>query len=277
MGHRPEHPTLLAAILLLILVGCASSPPTRYYTLGTGYRPAPAHQTSGQGVHVGLWRVQLPEMLQRSEIVTRDDRYRVSLADLHRWAERLDDNISRRLAEELAQRLDSENISLSPWRAYITNDYQVKIEFTRFDGTLGGDVVVSGTWLLLSGRGDSELSRKPFRYAAQADGGGYSELVATLDELTRLLARDIAEWIRAYQGALSGFGQERPLLVCELCINQSGDNKETNIAKSAGELRLMEKNRPKQAAQHKIWRLFIMEQRSVAGAMFSASIDQRFP
>ena len=199
MGHRPEHPTLLAAILLLILGGCASSPPTRYYTLATGYQLAPAHQTSGQGVHVGLWRVQLPEMLQRSEIVTRDDRYRVSLADLHRWAERLDDNISRRLAEELAQRLDSENISLSPWRAYITNDYQVKIEFTRFDGTLGGDVVVSGTWLLLSGRGDSKLARKPFRYAAQAEGGGYSELVATLDELTRLLARDIAESIRAYR------------------------------------------------------------------------------
>ena len=196
---RNPPPVLFLAGLALLLAGCASSPRTHFYTLGAPEKP----HTIGfnpDGVRLGLWRVQLPEMLDRTEIVTREGRFHIKLAELHRWAERLDDNISRVIAHELARRLDTDNISVSPWPAHVKNDYQLRIRFSRFDGALGGEIVISGTWHLLDRNGTQALAKRSFRYAEHARGPEYTDMIASLNRLTRQLAADIAAHIPAQAG-----------------------------------------------------------------------------
>ncbi len=188
---------LLMAALLVTIAGCASSPRTHFYTLGADDLALEEVTRQADGVRIGLWRVKLPDFLDRPEIVLRTSPYTLELADFHHWAERLDSDITRLLAHELARQLKTRHITLSPWLANVRNDYQVKVDFSRFDGSLGGEVVVGGVWRLLDGKTGEELSRQPFRYSKVAPGPGFQDLVATLNALTHQLAGDMARVIAA--------------------------------------------------------------------------------
>lgn len=185
---------LLIVSLMLCLVACGSSPKTNFYVLNAEYE-IPDQKAEGLGI--GVWKVKLPELLNRSEIVTREGQYKIKLADFHQWAGGLDNNITTLVARELKQRLQTDRISISPWRAHRKNDYQVKIYMDRFDGELGGEVVVRGGWNLLNGEGNKELIRKPFTLKAQVLGKNYSDMAAALSKLTVQLSGQIANAITA--------------------------------------------------------------------------------
>ena len=85
-----------------------------------------------QGIAVGVWTVMMPEYLDRAEIVTRNNPFEIELADFNRWAVDLDRNMTRLIAGELARRLKTDRVVISPWSAYSKNDYQVKIHIDRF-------------------------------------------------------------------------------------------------------------------------------------------------
>ena len=183
---------LFIVSLILYLSACGSSPKTHFYTLDTNHPSNTPSDHRADGVRIGIWRVKLPELLDRSAIVTRRGQYNIELADFHKWADRLDDNISRLIASELANRLQTDRVVVSPWPTYAKNDYQIKIHIDRFDGELGGEIVLSGAWSLLNGEGNKELARKTFTFKEQAAGATYGDMIASLSQLTVQLAEKIA-------------------------------------------------------------------------------------
>lgn len=185
---------LLIAGLIMNLAACGTSPKTSFYVLGTDdIEPTPPTSELG----IGLWKVTLPTLLNRPEIVTREGNNRVVYADFHQWAGGLDNNITITIGRELSHRLGTNRVSISPWRAHKKNDYQVKVYVYRFDGKLGGDVVVRGAWNLLSGEGDKELRREVFSYTAKASGKKHVDMVAALSQLTIQLSATIVEAIES--------------------------------------------------------------------------------
>jgi len=188
---------LLIAGLVIGLSACGSSPKTHFYTLSTSHLSDVHVEHSAAGVRIGVWRAKIPALLDRAEIVTRSGTHTVELADFHKWADRLDYNVSRLIANELSKRLQTDNVMISPWSSYANNDYQVKLNIDRFDGELGGEIVFRGSWSLLSGDGSKELVREVFTYKAQADGITYSDMIAALSKLTVQLAENIANNIAA--------------------------------------------------------------------------------
>ncbi len=188
---------LLIAGLVIFLSACGTSPKTNFYTLITSHQSDAHVEHSAEGVRIGVWRAKIPALLDRTEIVTRSGKHTVELADFHKWADRLDNNISRLVANELSDRLQTDNVVISPWSSYAKNDYQVKLNIDRFDGELGGEIVFRGSWSLLSGEGNKELAREVFTYKAQADGITYSDMISALGKLTVQLAENIANNITA--------------------------------------------------------------------------------
>jgi uncharacterized lipoprotein YmbA len=65
--------SLLFGFILLFVLGCASTPPSRFYTLsslqegGRGQKESP----SDQGLVITVGPIKFPEYLDRTEIVTR--------------------------------------------------------------------------------------------------------------------------------------------------------------------------------------------------------------
>jgi uncharacterized protein len=192
-------PTILA--LVLGLAGCVTgtSAPTSFYVL-TPVRTAPTAQAPAlaQGVKrlVVLKSVNLAPYLDRPQIVSRGDGVRVFLAEFDRWAEPLDQNLSRVLAEDVARFTADSALVLSSEDSKEA-DARVSVDVERFDGSLNGQAVLTAGWVIRDQAGQT-LRRGRAEYRQDA-GGSYASLVEAQSALAGRLAQDIAM-------ALSGLG-----------------------------------------------------------------------
>ena len=190
---------IFTVTLLLLVAACGSSPKTDFYMLNADHGALMEAANTDTGPAVGVWQVMLPGYMDRSEIVTRDNEYQIKMADFSWWAGNLENNMTLLIAAELGQGLLSNRILASPWESYRIHDYQVKIRVLRFDGPLGGEIVLRGVWSLLDAAGQNELSGEVFEFKANAVDSTYKEMVATMSQLTVQLAGQLTDAIIAQE------------------------------------------------------------------------------
>ncbi|MGB5326737.1 MAG: PqiC family protein [Gammaproteobacteria bacterium] len=181
--------------LLVLLAACGSSPKTEFYQLNADMSSAMQAANLSEGPAIGVWQVELPDLLDRSEIVTRDNQFKIAMADFSWWAGNLSQNMSLLIVTELSQQLQSNRVVMSPWPSYRKNDYQVIVRVQRFDGVLGGEVVLRGLWSLLDGDGTEELNRQVFEFKTNTADLTYQEMVTAMSRLTVKLAEQLTEGI----------------------------------------------------------------------------------
>jgi uncharacterized lipoprotein YmbA len=186
----------VALVALCLGLGACASTPSRFYILNT----LPASETvpaaaAEQGPAVGVGPITFPKYLDRPQIVTRAGRNQLTLAEFDRWAEPLQDNVSRVLAEDLARLIPTDHILLNPWPQSTTLDYQVQVEVLQFDGWLGGDSAFVARWSLLD-QGEHELMNRKFYLDAPTGGRDYDAMVVAMNQMLEALSRDIAAAIQ---------------------------------------------------------------------------------
>jgi uncharacterized lipoprotein YmbA len=185
--------------LLVLLAACGSSPKTDFYMLNADQGSVMQSANLSTGPAVGVWQVKLPDLLDRSEIVTRDNQFKITMADFSWWASNLSENMTLLMVAQLSQQLQSNRVVTSPWPSYRKFDYQVVTRLERFDGELGGEVVLRGLWSLLDGDGTKELSRQVFEFKTNTADLTYQEMVAAMSRLTVQLAEQLADGIIAQE------------------------------------------------------------------------------
>jgi len=181
--------------LLVLLTACGSSPNTDFYMLNADQRSVMQSANLSTGPAVGVWQVNLPDLLDRSEIVTRDNQFKISMGTFSWWASDLSENMTLLIVTQLSQQLQSNRVVTSPWPSYRKIDYQVITRVERFDGELGGEVVLRGLWSLLDGDGTKELSRQVFEFKVNTVDLTYQEMVAAMSRLTVQLAQQLTDGI----------------------------------------------------------------------------------
>ena len=181
--------------LLVLLAACGSSPQTEFYVLNADQSSVIQAANVSTGPSVGVWQVDLPDLLDRSEIVTRDNQFKVTMADFSWWAGNLQENMTLLITTQLSQFLQSNRVVVSPWPSYRKIDYQVIVRVVRFDGELGGEVVLRGLWNLLDGAGENELRREAFEFRVNTADLTYQEMVAAMSGLTVKLTEQLADGI----------------------------------------------------------------------------------
>ena len=191
--------------LLCLLAACGSSPKTEFYILNVGDGSSVQTANENVGPAVGVWTVILPEALDRSEIVTRENRYKIKRADFSWWAGALDQNLTLLIAAKMSEDLQSNRVVISPWPTYVKNDYQLTILVNRFDGELGGDVVLNGLWNVLDGDGNESLDRRVFEFKTKTADATYQALVEAMSELAVQLSKQLTEAV---------IDQEAKIAVC---------------------------------------------------------------
>jgi hypothetical protein len=145
-------------VALLAVVGCGTTRPSNFYQLD---EPA-ATRLSGleRGIAVGIGPVTLEPYLDRPQIVIRGAGHKLELSEFNRWAEPLNDSISRVIIVNLSNMLESTRVFKVPRRnKTIALEFRIEIEFARFDGMLGGDALLVARWTLY-GRDETALSTK---------------------------------------------------------------------------------------------------------------------
>jgi len=194
MIHRIKP---IAVIIMVIIIltsgGCATTPPPTFFQL-----EEPANvQLSGieRGIAVGVGPLNLPAYLDRPHIVTRATEHRLELSEFNRWAEPLKESMLRVLAVNLSNELETTRVFVFPRRRPVVPiEFTVEINVARFDGRLGGEVVLVARWILL-GKEEQLISTKVSIIKEQAAGGDYDSLIKAQNRTLKELSKEIAQAI----------------------------------------------------------------------------------
>lgn len=195
MAVMARSPFYLLLATLVTIAGCARGPSPDFYVL----HATPNESIVGveRGVAVGVGPVELPAHLNRSQIVTRDTDYRLELSESHQWAEPLKESVSRVIAVNLSNILESNRVYVIPRRQKVALDFQVSIDIARFDGVLGESAVLGARWTLFGKNTRDPLLSKVTLVSERTDGGSYNALVEASSRTLQALSLEIAEAINA--------------------------------------------------------------------------------
>ena len=190
---------LIPAAFLMILGGCAHTDPARFYILHALSSPEPDKQVIAtvRDVPIVIGPIELQEYLDRPQIVTRVSSNELKISEFHQWAESLKNNITRVLAENISILLSTEDVFVYPLKRSERIEYQVIMEVIRFDGTLGGHVVLDTHWAILTGDEGKMLFIKKSSYSRSTSGEDYQALVAAKSQTLADFSRDIAQAINS--------------------------------------------------------------------------------
>ena len=82
---------------------------------------------------IGLGPIRLPEYLDRFQMVVAVSENKYKLIDGHRWAEKLDQNISLAFLRHFPAQLGTDRMIRYPWPQRPGVDFQVKIDILEFN------------------------------------------------------------------------------------------------------------------------------------------------
>lgn len=195
LKRMPLLPALcLGLCLSLGLTGCiANTAATNYYILDSGLTTPNLSADRGDArPRLQLRRVDVPGYLDRNAIVTRDGSgVRLNLAEFHNWAEPLTGGMQRVLSEVLTPQLLELGVLLQPLDDDSRGPQQIFVQVQRFDGTLGGEVVLDARWTLRDSD-DKTVARGAFVQKENA-GASYDSLVEAQSLLLRKLGQSMVE------------------------------------------------------------------------------------
>ena len=167
-----------------LLFGCAAS---KSYYLLTPEGPAP----SGGGRGIGVGPVALAAYIDRPNLVFHESGNRLAIAESHRWAGDLEDNVASVLAANLGRQLGTGNVRTYPWADDGDLTRQVSIDIRQMHGTPDGDAFLEAAWRVYSLPDRRMTSSKSWSGREPLQADGYDALAAAHSRLLGRLAREI--------------------------------------------------------------------------------------
>jgi uncharacterized lipoprotein YmbA len=187
-------------LMLVLAAGCftAHPDPTRFYVLtpmpgGEGIAPVSAPAP----VVLGLGPITLPRYLERAELIHRVGPNEVQPARFDRWAEPLDRQIARTLAEDLTMLGVVSRVMHHPWYRTRDQDVVLELDVFRFERDAAHHAVLDARWRLRCPGGGEVLRVED---AALVDSAVALDAAATAEALSRQvgeLSRQIAAALQA--------------------------------------------------------------------------------
>ena len=195
MSHRHSALFVLLvalAVSTLVVSGCSTGPPTRLYVLTSLPRAESGPLAAGgRQMSIGVGPVELPQYVNRPQIVTGQQSSELQSAASAQWAEPLQDGFTRVLAENLSLLLTTDRVAIFPWKTFVP-EYQVVVEVTHFLGQTGGEVSLVALWSILNKDGREAPVSKKSSFRESTGSSEYEALAAAMSRNVAALSRDIA-------------------------------------------------------------------------------------
>jgi uncharacterized lipoprotein YmbA len=186
-------------IMTLLLAGCGTSPPAKFYTLTpvVAQRPPEKVVETDKYTPIGIGPVEIPEYLDRPEIVTRAEQNQLILSEFNLWGGALKTDINRVLLENISALLAGDGIPIITWKAAVTDIHKVPVLISRFDGSLNDIIILKARWTVLDKEGKTfELFRES-NITIPVKGSSYSSVVTAMSEALGELSKEIAAGIKS--------------------------------------------------------------------------------
>lgn len=181
----------LISILLLLCTSCiqiGSDPkPQQHYLLES--TPSAASY-SGKALNIEIELVNFPDYLDRLQIVTSNDEQRIIFFNSKRWAEPLQDNLTRIIRENFNLMLPGASITVTPWDSSENDAIKVKLLINKFHGEFNNQTKIDIRWVIDGG--DSQTIKGHF-IDRQPIGSSYQGLVFRLNNGINRLSKELAK------------------------------------------------------------------------------------
>ena len=187
--------TFLSCLTFLIFSCAKSSKPVEYYMLDASVG-IDNNQIlkSEEGPMIGLGPIRLPEYLDRFQMVVAVSENKYKLIDGHRWAEKLDQNISLALFKTLPGQLGTDKMIRYPWPQRPGVDFQVKIDILELNIDQDGQSQLVAQWSIKSK--DETILNKRSSFTAQASTTDIDKMVQAQSECLTKLGQEIVSSLK---------------------------------------------------------------------------------
>jgi uncharacterized lipoprotein YmbA len=179
----------LLLVGFVVLNGCSSTPPSQFYLLEPVTHSELNSAALTEKMPVVLATVRIPKYADRPQIVSATAKNAYQISEFNRWAENLDENITRVLAQNLSR--------LAPVDVFLSNSNLAKQAKVRLSVTLlefyvnpQGQAEVVAQWHLA--QGDERLLSRQMTYTAPASTIDYQRMVEALNDCLNRMSGDIA-------------------------------------------------------------------------------------
>ena len=176
--------SIWAVIAGLALAGCASSPPSRFYTLASvpPAARAPARETPARSLMLG--KLTVPSILDRPEMATRITATQLEFSEARRWAAPLDTLVRRTLADDLAARLGDPAVLANGAATAVVN-----VDISEFDADRAGEVTLDARWTVAPRSHEPlPMSAEHARLQVPPTGDDAGDVAATMSQALGMLA-----------------------------------------------------------------------------------------
>jgi uncharacterized lipoprotein YmbA len=182
----------LVLVGLLLLQGCATAPPTQFYSLESKHiPPAPLQRGEISKPLIGIAQISLPSALERKQIVTRDENGALHFAEQHQWAALLKQNMTEVLAKNLAMQYPTFWFKAYPWSLLGMVDYRLVIDVTQLDIVLGKTISLSVDWTMLNEKTHAVLQHDSIDLNQPLVDENYATAVMGLNQLLAQLSEKL--------------------------------------------------------------------------------------
>lgn len=171
------------------LGACASSQPTHFYLL-----PTLGEDTTALGLlggTLGLAPLQLPDYLNRPQILERSADGALRLDDFELWGEPLKAGIARALRENLARLLPQLQVVMAPWRRAAAPSRVLWLQVLRCESE-GTTALFALRWQLQDADGRELLAPRHGEYRETLEAADTAAVVGALGRALARFSRDLA-------------------------------------------------------------------------------------
>ena len=195
-----KYLTSLIIISFLALAGCGGASAPNYYLLPNQDTPTNAVSLfdTEETIHVGVSTISIPAYLKRPQIVLLGaDNMQLEVLDNERWAEPLDEGITRLVSDLLHQKLSQDNISVLPLRIGVPVDISIQLDIRNFEGEPHEQLLLSCTWTLSRKEG-ARIEKITGDFSKQIPAGeSLDELIINQSKLLDALTVELAQVIES--------------------------------------------------------------------------------
>lgn len=191
----------IAAIFLLslpLLCGCVSKQ-SNYYVLHSLQSEAPGVRTARaeNDLSIGVGPIKIPEYLDRPQMATRSTPYSLQFAEFDKWAEPLEKNLTRVLAENLSILLSTDRVVVFPWAGSTHVLYQVTVDVSQMEYTPDGKALLVAGWSVFGNDGGKLLTIKRSRIIVPVQSTGFEAIASAQSRAVGEMSREIAACIES--------------------------------------------------------------------------------
>jgi uncharacterized lipoprotein YmbA len=188
---------LTTIILCFWVASCSKTTPSQFYTINplssieTNKKTAPFANKIG----IGINSVEIPDYLNRPQLVFRKNKNEVSISEFNRWAGSLKDNINNVMTENLAVLLNTDRVYVPPRIKIDEIDFLISINIYVIEFIPGDQVILKGSWIIMQTDMKKEVSTRIFSLSEKINTGDLNEMIDALslnfDNLSKAIAGEI--------------------------------------------------------------------------------------